>query len=205
MAKTSRKKRVKKATIKKRKKPRVKRTKRKITKKGRTTKVKYESVKEIRVEKALVDNFIGLQKVMVNLSSKFDNLSNQISKLLNLFEISAKSLAQRDVDMGKENKDAKRIIEKLDHISQHAGLIGKGLALIHEHGFETEFPEEVQTKPHSPAQPVKTPQKPVMPTKKQDMQGYQKSISPDVSKENAYDVDKSAKPFSKENAYDVTK
>ena len=50
---------------------------------------KVESPKnerDIQTEKILVENFVALQKVMVNLSIKFDNLSGQISKLLELFE-----------------------------------------------------------------------------------------------------------------------
>ncbi|HEB47294.1 MAG TPA: hypothetical protein ENI22_02385, partial [Candidatus Pacearchaeota archaeon] len=58
-----------------------KRTAQKIkNREGKTT-------RNVSIEKALVENFISLQKVMVNLSVKFDSLTNQISKLLELFEI----------------------------------------------------------------------------------------------------------------------
>jgi len=57
--------------------------------KTKSTEVVYHSTKEIKVERALIENFIGLQKVMVSLSAKFDNLSSQISNLLHLFELSA--------------------------------------------------------------------------------------------------------------------
>ncbi|MFH1710960.1 MAG: hypothetical protein ABH840_01485 [Nanoarchaeota archaeon] len=107
--------------------------------KTKSTKVIYHSTKEIKVERALIENFIGLQRVMVNLSAKFDSLSSQISNLLQLFEISAKSLARKSVDSA-ENLDAKRVMEKLDNLSAQAGLIGKGLALIHEIGTETGKP-----------------------------------------------------------------
>jgi len=115
----------------------------------RSTEVVYHSTKEIKVERALIENFIGLQKVMVGLSAKFDNLSSQISNLLQLFELSAKSLARKSVD-SPENLDAKRVMEKLDRLSAQAGLIGKGLALIHEVGTETGkpiIPLNVQSKP----------------------------------------------------------
>ena len=101
--------------------------------KGKFTRVIHESTREIKIDRALIENFIALQKVMVNLSAKFDNLSGQISKLLELFEISAKSLARKDFEeTGRSSKDTERILEKLNNISQQAGLIGKGLALIHE-------------------------------------------------------------------------
>src|SRR3990170_8537718 len=82
--------------------------------KTRPTEVVYHSTKEIKVERALIENFIGLQKVMVNLSAKFDSLSSQISNLLQLFEISAKALARKEIS-SHENVEAKRVMEKLDH------------------------------------------------------------------------------------------
>lgn len=154
-----------------------KKTKKKTTRKKRgSTKIKYESVKEIKLDKVLTDNFVALQKVMVNLSKKFDDLSGEISKLLNLFEISAKSLAKREMESEGESKDTKIILEKLDTLSKHAGLIGRGLALIHEQGKgrEEKSPEMQKPSPApiqrpmmpSPQIPVKPlPSKPVSPQK----------------------------------------
>jgi len=127
---------------------------------------------EIKIDKALTDNFIALQKIMVNLSTKFDNLSNQISKLLELFEISAKSLARTDFEGDEKNKDIKTVLEKLDNISQQAGLIGRGLALIHETSSEKEQPIPLQRKETSiPTRPIPT-RKPAL-----GMEGYQRSIA----------------------------
>ena len=58
----------------------------------------------------LVENFVSLQKVMTNLSIKFDNLSMQISKLLELFEISAKTLAEQTPGIN-DGKMAKKLEE----------------------------------------------------------------------------------------------
>ena len=41
-------------------------------------------------EELLIENFVGLQRAMINLSMKFENLSDNISKLLNVFEVSAR-------------------------------------------------------------------------------------------------------------------
>ncbi|MEI7718230.1 MAG: hypothetical protein WCI72_00045 [archaeon] len=41
-------------------------------------------------EELLIENFIGLQRAMINLSMKFENLSDNIAKLLNVFEVSAR-------------------------------------------------------------------------------------------------------------------
>lgn len=117
---------------------RTKRIRKAPVKRTRST-VVYHSTKEIKVEQALIENFIGLQRVLVNISTKFDNLSNQISKLLELFEISAKSLAKKELtETG--NIEAKDIMERLDDIARQAGLIGRGLALIHEVGSESGRP-----------------------------------------------------------------
>ena len=157
------------------KKKAVSKTKSTHKRKTRTKKTTSSSKKskEIKIDKALTDNFIALQKIMVNLSTKFDNLSNQISKLLELFEISAKSLARKDFEGDKENKDIKTVLGKLDNISQQAGLIGKGLALIHETSSEKEQPvmPSQRKEPAIPARPI--PLKKPAP----GMQGYQRSIA----------------------------
>jgi len=138
----------------------------------KTTTSSSKKRSERKIDKALTDNFIALQKIMVNLSTKFDNLSNQISKLLELFEISAKSLARKDFEGDRENKDIKTVLEKLDNISQQAGLIGKGLALIHETNYEKEQP----IMPTQKERPI--PIRP-LPSRKpaQGMEGYQRSLA----------------------------
>jgi hypothetical protein len=128
----------KKASSKKNKGTKAKTITKKTNKGAKSTEVVYHSTKEIKVERALIENFIGLQKVMVNLSVKFDSLSGQISKLLDLFEISAKALAKKEISSG--DLEAKKVMEKLDKLSEQAGLIGKGLALIHEVGTENQRP-----------------------------------------------------------------
>jgi len=125
---------IKRASSEKKKRGKAKSIRKKTTKRSKSTEVVYHSTKEIKVERALIENFIGLQKVMVSLSAKFDYLSKQISRLLDLFEISAKALVKREVSLG--DLEAKKVMEKLENLSQQAGLIGKGLALIHEVGTE---------------------------------------------------------------------
>jgi len=85
----------------KRKTSKVKRVVKKTPRK-KPTEVHYHSTKEIKVEKVLIENFVGLQKVMVNLSSRFDELSTQISRLLNLFEVSARAMAKKEFERGQD-------------------------------------------------------------------------------------------------------
>ena len=105
------------------------------------------------VERDLIENFIGLQRVMVNLSAKFDSLSSQISRLLDLFEVSAKTLAKKEFSSSGD-LEAKKIMEKLENLSQQAGLIGKGLALIHEVRNENERPMPIVNQQRNRVQPV---------------------------------------------------
>jgi len=99
---------------------------------------------EVRVEKVLVENFVSLQHIMTNLAVKFDNLSNQISKLLELFEISAKTLAERGID-----EKEKKVVEKLDSLLEQNKVIAKGLALLHERNTPEQY-----TIPSQPVQRV---------------------------------------------------
>jgi len=98
------------------------------------------------VDKVLIDNFISLQQVMTNLSSKFDNLSSQISKLLELFEITAKTIAKRESDP-ESNKSHHEMIGKLDNLVEQNKTIARGLTLMHDFNSQkrappSEFPEE---------------------------------------------------------------
>lgn len=86
---------------------------------------------DTRIEKVLVENFIALQKVMTNLATRFDNLSDQISKLLELFEISAKAMAEKDFENLKTS-DNKELLDKLDKLLEQNKIIAKGLTLIGE-------------------------------------------------------------------------
>ena len=96
--------------------------------------------KNINVEKALIENFVSLQKVMTTMAVKFDSLSNQISKLLELFEISAKGLAEKGYSM-----EDRKVAEKLDSLLEQNKIIAKGIALLHE--------KENYEQPQIPMQP----------------------------------------------------
>lgn len=117
---------------------------------GKTTITKKPSVKKnTQVDKVLVENFVSLQKVMTNLAVKFDNLSSQISKLLNLFEISAKSLAEK----GYSEKERK-VADKLDNLIEQNKVIAKGVALLHERG---RVEEHLETMPAEQMPPQERP------------------------------------------------
>lgn len=132
----------------------------------------YRSIHEdVKIGNVLVENFVSLQKVMVDLSVKFDSLTKQISKLLELFETSAKSLAEKEFDMEKGGSN-KKIIEKIDNLLDQNKIIARGLTLMHD-----KFPG--QEPPPTQGAPMNSQQKPTQPVQKAPMkqEGYQKSIS----------------------------
>ncbi|SRR3989344_9416156 len=83
-------------------------------------------------EKVLVENFVALQKVMAELARNFDSLSSRITKLLDLFELSAKTLAEKDFEAGRDLKFEKDISQKIDNLVEHNKLFARGLSLLHE-------------------------------------------------------------------------
>jgi hypothetical protein len=107
-------------------------TSQKAPKKKRTRKKVIHAHRNKEIEDILVDNFVSLQKVMVNLSTKFDDLTNQISKLLELFEISAKTLAEKDFDAEKNSRENTRILEKIENVLEQNKTIARGLTLMHD-------------------------------------------------------------------------
>jgi hypothetical protein len=126
---------------------------------------------EIKMERILIENFVSLQKVMTNLAVKFDNLSSQISKLLELFEISAKTLAEKGSSM-----EDKKIMGKLDNLIEQNKVIARGIAMIHEKESEPQYPPIGQIQRPVPY-PIQQPANRI-----NEMQGYQKSPSGEFSK-----------------------
>ncbi len=85
--------------------------------------------KKIKIEEALIENFVSMQKVLTNLSVKFDNLANQISKLLELLEISAKSFVEKQKNMDSEDKE---FVNKLNILLDQNKTIARGLTLLEQ-------------------------------------------------------------------------
>lgn len=94
---------------------------------GSTKKDKYEKLVSL-----LIENFVNLQKIFTKTSEKFEELSEQISKLLQLFEISAKSFSEKIEEKVSEIEKDKKFLEKLEELLQQNKLIAKGLTLLEE-------------------------------------------------------------------------
>jgi len=75
-------------------------------------------------EELLIENFVGLQHAMTNMSIKFGALSDNISKLLQIFEESARNF----VSGGKP--DDAEMLSKIDSLLNQNKTIAKGLVLM---------------------------------------------------------------------------
>jgi len=94
---------------------------------------KTKTSKTLKIDDALMDNFVSLQKVLTNLAIKLDGLTDQVSKLLNLFEISAKNFAEKQAGKGVKDKERDReFLEKLDSLMEQNKTIARGLTLMEQ-------------------------------------------------------------------------
>ena len=133
---------------------------------------KKAPVKEISPEKALVHNSIALQKVVVDIGRKFDKLSGEIEKLLQLFELSAKTLAEKEVDLTTKKKQYKEIIDKIDNLFEQNKVLARGVTL--EQGKR--LPElKIPKLPPRPNMQQQVPQQ-AQEQQPTNTNGYQKSI-----------------------------
>jgi len=80
-------------------------------------------------EELLIENFVGLQHAMTNMSIKFGSLSDNISKLLQVFEESAKNFLQNGSE-GKPGDQA--MLKKINSLLDQNKTIAKGLVLMEE-------------------------------------------------------------------------
>lgn len=93
--------------------------------------IKKKKLSKAELEASLIENFVSLQKVLTNLSVKFDELSNNISKMLQLFEISAKTLIENS-SAPSDSKSDKDLLYKLDSLLDQNKTIAKGIMLMEE-------------------------------------------------------------------------
>lgn len=124
------------------------------------------SEKTSKIDKTLIENFVALQKVLTNLSIKLDNLANQTSKLLYLFEKAAESLSQRE--FGAEVQETGKILEGLRTLSEQNKIITRGLNSMNEQRININ-PGYQETLP-------------VVQKKSMEIEDYEKNISSKLKK-----------------------
>jgi lipid II:glycine glycyltransferase (peptidoglycan interpeptide bridge formation enzyme) len=103
-----------------------------MVKKSNSKKTKRNKTNIItnKLDDKVLQNLIDLQKVHTNLAEKFDKLAEQISNLLALFEMSARSLAKQPHFQSTE-KD-KEFLEKIDKLLDQNKTLARGLSLMEE-------------------------------------------------------------------------
>ena len=74
---------------------------------------------------------------MVNLSERLDNLTEQISKLLGIFEESAKAFMEKDIKImgGGTDKD---VTDKLNQLLDQNKIIARGITLLHDSNSQSQ-------------------------------------------------------------------
>lgn len=93
---------------------------------------KKKAMTKAELEQALIGNFTNLQKVLTNLSIKFDDLSSNLSKLLELFEISAKTFAEKYQEGSSSAGIDNEFLKKLDSLLDQNKTIAKGIMLMED-------------------------------------------------------------------------
>ncbi len=124
-----------------------KRRARSKTTKGTTKKEQTDH----QINHLLVENFVGLQRAMTNLSIKFESLSNQISKLLEIYEISAKNFIELEAESTGQNN--KELFDRINALMDQNKTLAKGLVLIDE-----KLSEKQESQVHVPQQILSIPQ-----------------------------------------------
>lgn len=113
-----------------------------MTKETLVKSAKKKAMTKGELEEALIDNFVNMQKVLTNLTVKFDDLSKNISKMLELFEIAAKSFAEKE---SKKPSDIDtEFIKKLDALLDQNKTISKGIMLMEEKVRQRNMPPMLQ-------------------------------------------------------------
>ena len=103
--------------------------KKKVEVVSKTKQVKIKKKKRMTArerEELLIENFVGIQHAMTNLSIKFEKLSDNIVKLLQIFEESAKNFIQ-----GGHQGD-RDLLRKIDSLLEQNKTIASGLVLMEE-------------------------------------------------------------------------
>lgn len=94
------------------------------------------------IEKSLAENIVELQRINTTLAERFDRLAEQISKLLGLFEITAKTFAENP-SLKASDKD-REFLEKIDKLLEQNKTIAKGLMLVEERAREKVYSSQPQ-------------------------------------------------------------
>jgi len=112
------------------------------------TDITKKQSKKQDMNQILINNFTNLQKVLTNLAIKLDELSTNMSKLLQLFEISAKSFTEKyagkkpEEQVNKLQQTDTAFLQKLDCLLDQNKTIAKGIMLMEERIKQRNAPQQ---------------------------------------------------------------
>lgn len=108
--------------------------------------------KREHIDSTLLHNLVELQKVHMTLIEKFDRMSKQMSDLLTLFEMAARSFAVHPANQTSE-KD-KEFLDKIDRLLDQNKTIAKGLTMMEDKMKEKIYGGTPANEPAEEEQPI---------------------------------------------------
>ena len=90
----------------------------------------------------LIENFVSLQRAMLEMTSKIGKLSDNVAQLLHLFELSARTFMESQ-DIQEVEKD-KEFLNKLNLLLEQNKTIARGLTLMEEKVRERVYGDKVE-------------------------------------------------------------
>jgi len=93
---------------------------------------KRRKMSNAELQMALIENFANMQKVLTNLTIKFETLSGNMSHLLVLIEEAAKAFMKKNDKGSLDSDEEKRLLDKLDVLLEQNRTVAKGITLIEE-------------------------------------------------------------------------
>lgn len=91
--------------------------------------IKESSESSYKLEQRVIENLVTIQKIHTDLAEKFDKLAKEISQLLSLFELAARSFSSHT---GRVSDKDKEFLDKIDKLLEQNKTIAKGLTLMEE-------------------------------------------------------------------------
>ncbi len=125
-----------------------------VTKKSSS---KEKGLTKAQKEDLLIENFVGLQKAMTYLSLKFENLSDNLSKLLEVLELSARNYLTKEAP---KDASSSELIKQVNYLIDQNKAIAEGLLLIDDTIRKKQSKEEAEA-PETSNMPTKLRSKPL--------------------------------------------
>jgi hypothetical protein len=109
-------------------------------------------------EDLLIENFVGLQKAMTYLSLKFETLSDNLSRFLEVLELSAKNYLTKE---SPQDASSSELAKQVNYLIEQNKALAEGLLLIDDTIRKKSIREELDESTRGPSSHQKTQSKPL--------------------------------------------